>query len=75
MKKQRVYYGAANDRKAGEFFYATVTGQMADGTLVYTEIAHRDDGSVITENGEYKLLLDNQYTRTLKHGMQLFFRI
>lgn len=75
MTKTRVYYGAADDRPAGDFFYAVVTGQMEDGTMVYTEIAHRDDGSVIKENGEYKLLLDNQYIRTLKHGCQLFFRL
>lgn len=75
MTKTRIYYGAANDRKAGEVFYAVVTGQMADGTMVYTEVAHNEDGSVIKENGEYKLLLDNQYTRTLKHGFQLFFRL
>lgn len=75
MTKQRVYYGTADDRPKQDYFYAVVTGQMADGTMVYTEIAHREDGSVIKENGEYKLLLDNQYRRTLKHGCQLFFRL
>lgn len=74
MKKVRIYYGTAYD-KPNELFYAVVTGQMSDGTLVYTEVEHRADGSVIKENGEYKLLLDNQYIRTLKHGCQLFFRI
>ena len=75
MTKQRIYYGAANDKKANEVIFAVVTGQMDDGTMVYTEVAQREDGSVIKENGEYKLILDNQYIRTLKHGCQLFFRI
>lgn len=75
MTKQRLYYGTADDRSGNEIFFAVVTGQMADGTLVYTEVAHREDGSVIKENGEYKLILDNQYRRTLKYGMQLFFRL
>lgn len=75
MKKQRLYYGTADDRSGNEIFFAVVTGQMDDGTLVYTEVEHRADGSVVKENGEYKLLLNNQYIRTLKYGMQLFFRI
>lgn len=75
MKKQRIYYGSADDKGAGETIFAVVTGEMADGTLVYTEVAQKEDGSVITEDGEYKLILDNQYRRTLKHGCQMFFRL
>ena len=41
---------------------ATVTGQMIDGTFVYTEC----DG-----NGEI-INIDNQYRRTLKYGQQMF---
>ena len=41
---------------------ATVTGQMSDGTFVYTEC----DG-----NGEI-INIDNQYRRTLKYGQQMF---
>ena len=55
--------------------FATVTGQMADGTLVYTEIEQTEDGAIVTKDGEPKLILDNQYTRHLKRGTQTFERI
>ena len=44
---------------------AIVTGQMSDGTLVYTEC----DGS-----GEI-INIDNQYRRTLKYGQQMFISL
>lgn len=75
MAKQRIYYGTAADKPHADFFYAVATGQMDDGTMIYTEVAHREDGTVIKENGDYKLLLDNQYTRTLRYGCQLFIRL
>lgn len=44
---------------------ATVTGQMADGTLVYTEC-----------DGKLNLIdIDKQYTRHLKYGEQDFIRL
>lgn len=69
----RIYYGYSTeeDREV----YATVTGQMADGTLVYTEIEQNDDGSIVTENNEPKLILNNQFTRHLVKGFQTFERI
>lgn len=44
---------------------ATVTGQMSDGTLVYTEC---------DANGEI-INIDNQYRRTLKYGEQMFISL
>lgn len=75
MTKQRIYYGGADDRKCNETIFAVVTGEMNDGTLVYTEVEQNEDGSVKKENGEYKLLLDNQYIRTLRYGCQYFVRL
>lgn len=69
----RIYYGMELEENRAMF--ATVTGQMADGTFVYTEIEMREDGSAVKINGEYKLLLDNQYTRHLKYGTQMFIRL
>jgi hypothetical protein len=75
----RIYFGTVIENTSRftniKHIYATVTGQMSDGTLVYTEIQSRPDGSVIIEDGEPKLILDNQYTRHLKRGMQTFERI
>ncbi len=73
MAKTKIYYGC--DAIDNHIMYATVTGQMADGSFVYTEIAQNQDGSIAIENGEPKLLLDNQYLRMLKHGCQTFHRI
>ena len=69
----RIYYGMRED--ITKTIMATVTGQMSDGTLVYTEIETRDDGSMVMKNGEPKLILDNQYIRHMRHGMQTFERI
>lgn len=69
----RIYYGTKE--MTTEAIMATVTGQMSDGTLVYTEIETRHDGSMVMENGTPKLILDNQYIRHMKHGMQTFERI
>lgn len=56
--------------------FAMVTGQMSDGTYVYTEIEQNEDGSIVTDKyGEPKPILDNQYIRRLKHGWQTFHRI
>lgn len=69
----RIYYGTKEHTT--ETVYTTVTGQMSDGTMVYTEIETKDDGSIIKENGEPKLILDNQYIRHMRYGMQTFERI
>ena len=70
----RIYYGMKEDTT--KVIMATITGEMSDGTKVYTEIETRDDGSMVTdENGDPKLILDNQYTRHLKCGTQTFSRI
>ena len=69
----RIYYGYNTEEN--RTVYATVTGQMADSTLVYTECETTNDGAVIFENDMPKLILDNQYTRHLKKGFQTFERI
>ena len=69
----RIYYGA--DEKDMRIMFAIVTGQMSDGTLVYTECEQTEGKAVAMENGEPKLMLDRQYTRHLKRGMQTFVRI
>lgn len=69
----RTYYGMELEHNRPMF--ATVTGQMDDGTLVYTEIKMNDDGSMATENGDPVLLLDNQYVRRMRYGTQTFVRI
>lgn len=72
----KIYYGmTTSDNYEIRNIFATVTGQMADGTLVYTEIEQNEDGSIVTKDGEPKLILDNQYTRHLKRGTQTFSRI
>lgn len=60
MKK---YYGW-NDEESRVMF-AVITGEMADGTKVYTECD--ESGEIIDD--------DKQYRRTLKHGAQWFFRL
>ena len=70
----RIYYGSKEDDMSKTMF-ATVTGEMSDGTLIYTEIEQREDGSMVMENGEPKLILSNQYTRHTKHGTQTFRRV
>lgn len=70
----KIYYGMTFENNEIRTIYATVTGQMSDGTLVYTEIEQNDDGSIVKIDGEPKLILDNQYTRHLKRGTQTFER-
>jgi hypothetical protein len=70
MKK---YYGWNTEE--GRVMFATVTGQMDDGVLVYTEIEQNEDGSIKTKNGEPVLILNNQFTRKLKNGWQEFIRL
>lgn len=73
----KVYYGTTfNEDCSFRQIYATVTGQMSDGTLVYTEIEQTEDRAIVKdEYGDPKLILGNQYTRRLKRGMQTFERI
>lgn len=74
--KAKIYYGAAIENNGiARLVFATVTGEMADGTLVYTEVEQREDGSAVFENGEPKLILDNQFTRRTRYGMQTFHRL
>lgn len=69
----RIYYGF--EIETNRTMFATVTGQMSNGQLVYTEVEQKADGSIVTENGEPKLILDNQFLRRLRHGFQTFERI
>ena len=71
----KIYYGATFEDGNMRAIFATITGQMADGTMVYTEVEQTKDNAAIIENGMPKLILDNQYTRHLKRGMQTFERI
>lgn len=73
MARAKIYYGC--DAKDNRIMYAMVTGQMSDGSFVYTEIAQNNDGSLAVENGNPKLMLDKQYTRKLMYGSQTFHRI
>lgn len=79
--KPRVYYGVDPENMTHEdgtvkTILAMVTGEMVDGTLVYTEVETTKDGVIVRdENGEPKLILDNQYTRRTRHGWQTFHRI
>jgi hypothetical protein len=59
----RKYYGWNDDED--RVMFATVTGEMFNGMLVYTEC----DG-----NGNL-INIDKQYYRTLKCGTQCFFKI
>lgn len=69
----KIYFGTITEENRNIF--ATVTGQMIDGTLVYTEIEQTNDGAIIKENGAPKLVLDNQFTRQLRKGFQTFTRL
>ena len=72
----KIYYGLKFENgHEPRNVYATVTGQMSDGTMVYTEIEQTEDGAIKEDNGEAKLILDNQFTRHIKHGTQTFERI
>ena len=71
----RTYFGMVVGEGTARMIFATVTGQMADGTLIYTEIDQNENGSIKTKNGEPVLILDNQFSRHLKHGTQTFTRI
>lgn len=63
--KQRIYYGADIAKETNEVMFAVVTGQMSDGTFVYTECDAK--GNLLD--------LDKQYTRHTKYGAQYFKRI
>lgn len=73
MARAKIYYGC--DAEDNHIMYATVTGQISDGSFVYTEIAQNQDGSIVVENGDPKLMLDKQYMRKIMHGCQTFHRI
>lgn len=60
MKK---YYGW--NWEEGRVMFAIITGEMADGTKVYTEC--NESGEIVNA--------DRQYRRTTKHGSQLFFSL
>lgn len=63
IKTMRKYYGWNYDEN--RTMLATVTGEMFNGMLVYTEC-----------DGNGKLInIDKQYYRTLKQGTQCFFKI
>ena len=67
----RTYYGLAIEPdNTARRIYAQITGQMDTGEYIYTEVEQDEAGAVTG-----KLLLDNQYIRTLKHGSQIFFRV
>ena len=73
MAKAKIYYGC--DAEDNHIMYAMVTGQMSDGSFVYTEIEKNQDGSIAEENGTPKLMLDKQYMRKLMYGCQTFHRL
>ena len=59
----RRYYGW-NDKEQ-RVMLATITGEMADGTKVYTECT-----------GDRQLInMDAQYVRTLRYGSVVFIRL
>lgn len=58
----RKYYGWNNEES--RVMIATITGEMSDGTKVYTEC----DG-----NGNL-IDIDKQYYRRTKYGTQCFFK-
>ena len=63
MAKVKTYYGL--NYEESRVMFAIVTGEMADGTLVYTECD--GFGNLID--------IDKQYRRTLKYGSQIFLYI
>ena len=69
----RIYNGM--DAKTGEAMFATVTGMMEDGTLVYTKIKMGPGNTTVMENGEPKLILDEQFTRRTRYGCNTFHRL
>ena len=75
MSKAKIYYGMAIEEDSYRSIFATVTGQMDDGTLVYTEIEQTEDKAIKVKDGEPVLILDNQFTRRLRHGCQTFHRL
>lgn len=63
--RPRKYFGVAEKDGRLKTMIATVTGQMEDGTMVYTECD--GFGNLVD--------MDKQYSRTLKHGWQYFERL
>lgn len=59
----RKYYGYNNDES--RVMYATITGEMCDGTKIYTECD--ESGNLVN--------IDRQYVRTLRYGSQWYFKI
>ena len=60
----RIYYGSAEDENM-RMMFATVTGQMADGTLVYTEHTKLQVCSFI----DHLLSLLRTYTQETFHNI------
>lgn len=60
MSKVKVYYGL--NYEESRTMLGTITGEMIDGTKIYTECDW--EGNLIN--------MDKQYRRTLKYGTQLF---
>lgn len=75
MARARIYRGMTFEDDKPRMVYTMVTGQMADGTMVHTEVEQTEDGAIVMEDGEPSLMLDIQYFRTIKYGMTVFFRI
>lgn len=69
----KIYKGM--DAETGESMFATVTGVMADGSLVYTKVEMGEGYTAVFENGEPKLILDEQYIRRTKYGCNTFHRL
>ena len=68
---KRYYHGREyiNETEGfGECSYFTIIGEMVDGSKVYAKV-----GEVVDE--EKELNLDEQYLRTVRHGMQIFYRV
>ena len=63
--KQRIYYGSDIEATGNEVMFAVITGQMQDGTFIYTECDAK--GNLLN--------LDKQYTRHTKYGAQFFKRM
>lgn len=65
ITKPKIYYGMDAEGKK-PVMLATITGQMNNGTYIYTECD--SNGNLID--------IDVQYTRSInRYGTQLFFRI
>jgi hypothetical protein len=63
MNKQRIYYGYNYDES--RVMFATITGEMCDGSKVYTECDA--NGAIINAA--------KQYARTTRHGAQIFIKL